>query len=82
MIDIKRTRYVVVRVSDGYLLAGLGKHLWFYNPNDLCADVSLKTYRSEAKARSAIALSNMFGDKEQWGVDYKAVKIEESIKEI
>lgn len=89
MIDIKRTRYVVVDVETGNIFCGLARHYEFKNPREI-GDTAIKTYLSETKARASFEMSwgSMIYDREklshrkwEWGKDFKIIRCTERLQE-
>lgn len=90
MIDINRTRYVVVDVKTGNIFCGLARHYEFKPPKDI-GDTAIKTYLSETKARVSFEMSwssNIYDHEIQgfreweWERDYRIVKCTERLKEV
>lgn len=66
---IERKRYVVMRKNRTEVWCGLAKHFSF-RPISEIRDVSVKTYRSEAQARSGCS---------SWDKDFEVVPVIETI---
>ena len=66
---IERKRYVVMRKNRTEVWCGLAKHFSF-RPTSEIRDVSVKTYRSEAQARSGCS---------SWDKDFEVVPVIETI---
>ena len=66
---IERRRYVVMRRNRTEVWCGLSKHFSF-RPITEVTDVSVKTYRSEAQARSGCS---------SWDRDFEVVPVIETI---
>lgn len=71
MMRIERRRYVVMRRNRTEVWCGLSKHFSF-RPITEVKDVSVKTYRSEAQARSGCS---------SWDRDFEVVPVIEMITE-
>ena len=89
MIDIKRTRYVVMDAENGNIFCGLARRFEFRSPENI-KDIAIKTYLSEIKAKVSFEMSwqaYIYDSKIksyrkwEWGKDYKIVKCVESLKE-
>lgn len=69
-MKIQRKRYIVMRRNRTEVWCGLSKHFSFRNVLEV-KDVSVKTYRSEAQARSGCS---------SWDRDFEVVPVMETIE--
>lgn len=69
-MKIKRKRYIVMRKNRTEVWCGLSKHFSF-RPVSEVKDVSVKTYRSEAQARSGCS---------SWDKDFEVLPVTETIE--
>ena len=69
-IKIQRKRYIVMRRKRTEVWCGLSRDFSFRNVNEI-KDISVKTYRSEAQARSGCS---------SWDRDFEVVPVIETIE--
>lgn len=69
-MKVQRKRYIVMRRNRTEVWCGLSKNFSFRNVNEI-KDVSVKTYRSEAQARSGCS---------SWDKDFEVVPVIETIE--
>lgn len=69
-MKVQRKRYIVMRRNRTEVWCGLSKNFSFRNISEI-KDVSVKTYRSEAQARSGCS---------SWDRDFEVVPVIETIE--
>ena len=69
-VKVQRKRYIVMRRNRTEVWCGLSKHFSFRKISEI-KDVSVKTYRSEAQAKSGCS---------SWDRDFEVVPVMETIE--